>query len=277
MSVGLNATDEDCDARHAWDLPHPDFAHLLAVEQPDLCVNAAGRASVPASLIEPVADFEASVLLTIRLLDDLRRSCPAATYVHLSSAAVYGNPAVLPIREDALVAPISPYGWHKHLSETVVLEYAQEFALRTVSLRIFSAYGRRLQRQVVRDLAERAIANPDGPLLLQGCPDDSRDFIHGDDIAEAVRVVAERGELVGKCYNLASGVETPVRELAELLLRLLGREPRIEFDSRRRPGNPARWHADIGKLAALGFVPRIRLQDGLREVIDEAIRVRGQH
>src|SRR5271166_2032435 len=100
VSVGREAALSHGDARHVWNLPHPEFAHLLAVEEPDLCVNAAGRASVPASMVEPLADFQTSTLLNYKILDDLRRRSPSTTYIHLSSAAVYGNPAKLPVRED---------------------------------------------------------------------------------------------------------------------------------------------------------------------------------
>ena len=72
IAVGNGASASKADVVHVWNLPHPEFAHLLAIEQPDLVVNAAGRASVPASMVEPLADFEGSALLTFRVLDDLR-------------------------------------------------------------------------------------------------------------------------------------------------------------------------------------------------------------
>src|SRR5579862_5414031 len=97
VSVGRGAGAAEGDARHVWQLPHQEFAHLLAVEQPQLCVNATGRASVAASVLEPLADFEASTTVNFRILDDLRRRSPETIYVHLSSAAVYGNPVQLPV------------------------------------------------------------------------------------------------------------------------------------------------------------------------------------
>jgi UDP-glucose 4-epimerase len=275
VSVGREAGAAAGEVRHAWSLPHPELAHLLAVEQPDICVNAAGRASAPASMVEPLADFEASTLLNFHILDDLRRRSPGTVFIHLSSAAVYGDPACLPITEDAPVAPISPYGWHKRLSEMVVEEHARQFSLRGASLRIFSAYGPGLRRQVVWDLISRAVANPDGPLVLQGLAEDSRDFIHGADVAAALQTIVERGELVGESYNLASGVETSMGELAALIMRLLGRGPDIAFDAQRRPGNPGRWHADIGRLRALGFAPSLSLESGVRQMVEEVLRANG--
>src|SRR5262249_52407342 len=163
--------------------------------------------------------------------------------------------------------PISPYGWHKRVTEMILEEHARQFGMHTASLRIFSTYGAGLKRQVVWDLASRAVARPDQPLLLQGCPTDSRDFINGSDVARVVQSGVERGELGGECYNVASGAETPVYEIAALVLRLLGRSSQIEFDGKRRVGNPSRWHADIGKVRSLGFSPRITLHDGVRQVV----------
>lgn len=168
VSVGRAAGSAHGDVRHVWHLPHAEFAHLLAVEQPGLCVNAAGQASVPASMVEPLGDFQTSTLLNYQVLDDLRRSSPATRYIHLSSAAVYGNPAILPVREDAPLAPISPYGWHKRISEQVLAEHAGLFGMRTASIRIFSAYGAGLRRQVIWELAKRAVADPDRPLRVEG-------------------------------------------------------------------------------------------------------------
>jgi UDP-glucose 4-epimerase len=275
VSIGRAAAATRADVRHVWNLPHSEFASLLAVEQPDLCVNAAGRASVPASMVEPLADFETSTLLNYKVLDDLRRRSASTVYIHLSSAAVYGNPARLPVSEDAETAPISPYGWHKRLSEIVLEEHARIFAMRTASLRIFSAYGAGLRRQVVFDLASRAMAEPSRPLVLQGRSEDSRDFVHGSDVAAAVRVVAERGQLNGEYYNIAAGAETRVYDLAALVLRLLGRTDEIAFDGQARPGTPCRWQADVGKLRALGFAPSIALEDGVAQVINEVKRASG--
>jgi UDP-glucose 4-epimerase len=275
VSIGREAAASHSDVRHAWNLPHQEFAYLLAIERPEACVNAAGGASVPASMVEPLADFETSTLLNFRALDDLRRRSPSTAYIHLSSAAVYGDPARLPVAEDAEIAPISPYGWHKRLSEIVLEEHSRMFGMRTASLRIFSAYGAGLRRQVVFDVASRAIAEPSRPIVLFGRPEDSRDFVHGSDVAEAVQVVVERGQLNGECYNVAAGVETRVYDLAFLVLQLLGRRDEITFDGQPRPGNPSRWRADVSKLRALGFSPGIVLEEGIAEVINEVKQANG--
>ncbi len=274
VTIGPGDQDETSDLHLAWRLPHAEFARLLAAEKPRLCVNAAGSASVPTSVAEPLADFRANTALNAALLDDLRRHSPATIFLHFSSAAVYGNPAALPIDETAALAPISPYGWHKRLSEMVLEEYAALYGLKTASLRIFSAYGAALRRQVVWDLAARAANLTSGVLSLQGASEDSRDFIHGADVAAAVDCIAERGALAGECYNTANGDEVSIAGLARRVLRACGREAEIRFDNVRRPGNPSRWHADIGRLSALGFTPRVDFGQGVQEVVARAKKSR---
>jgi UDP-glucose 4-epimerase len=226
-------------------------------------------------MVEPLSDFEGNTALNYRILNDLRRRSPQTIYIHLSSAAVYGSPNALPINENATIAPISAYGWHRRLSEIVLEEYAALFGLRTGSLRIFSAFGAGLRRQVIWELAMKAHMAVPGPLMLQGYPDDSRDFIHGSDVAAAVATIAECGELTGECYNVAGGKEVCIMDLATLIMRSFGRERKLEFDYVRRSGNPRRWHADITKLRNLSFNPEITLEQGTAEVVEEVIRSGG--
>lgn len=266
-AIGVGRAAEPGGDNRRLTLPHANFEALLAEARPDLCVNAAGRSSVPDSITEPLADFEASAGLTFAVLDVIRRVSPTTTFIQLSSAAVYGEPTALPVSENARIAPISPYGWHRRLAEMVVTEHARQFGLKAACLRIFSAYGPDLHRQVVWDLACRAAADPAQSLVIQGCAEDSRDFVHGDDVAQAVQRVAEAGALNGECYNVAGGVETSIATLGAMIQQRFG-DGELRFDDHRRPGKPGRWHASIERLTALGFAPQVSLTDGVGQVVD---------
>jgi UDP-glucose 4-epimerase len=266
--VGLDDVSPECAPEkiefHRLRLPSAALDALLTRVAPAACVHAAGRASVAASLEDPGSDFRDGVVVTFELLDALRRCAPHCRVALLSSAAVYGDPASLPVRETDPVAPLSPYGYHKRQSELLLEEFARLYTVPSFAVRIFSAYGPGLRRQVVWDICERALTT--GRLVLHGTGGESRDFVHAADIARGLLHLVQHAPARGEIYNLASGTEATIREVATLLLAHLGLELKPEFDGQRTPGDPVHWRADLGRLHAVGFSPAITREDGLGEV-----------
>ncbi len=249
---------------HRMQLPSPGLPDLLRALPPDVCVHCAGRASVPFSMKDPAADFRDNTVLTFELLDALRREAPRCHFLLLSSAAVYGNPASLPVTETQRTAPLSPYGYHKLQCELLCEEFSRIYALPTTVVRIFSAYGPGLRRQVVWDICERVLSS--ASLTLHGTGRESRDFIHASDIARALVLLAGQSTAQAEVFNLASGEETTIAQLADILLAALLRDTKPAFDGQATPGNPLTWRADIAKIRALGFTPSVTLEQGLRSV-----------
>ena len=249
---------------HRFALPDEKLGELLRTCPPQVCIHCAGCASVGSSMDAPAADFRGNTVLVFELLEALRRHAPACRFVLLSSAAVYGDPASLPVTEGHAVLPLSPYGYHKRQAELLCEEFFRIYGLPTVAVRIFSAYGPGLRRQVVWDICQKLLTT--GQLTLRGTGEESRDFIHANDIARGLRVVAENAPCDGGLYNLASGREVTIAELSHLLLATLGSKVQPCFDRRPTPGNPLRWRADISKIASLGFVPAIPFEQGIAEV-----------
>ena len=245
-------------------LPSAEFEMLLTTVVPVVCIHCAGCASVPLSMSDPAADFRSNTVLTFEILDAIRRHVPQCRFILLSSAAVYGNPTNLPVSENTHVSPLSPYGFHKRQCELICQEFSRVFGVPTLSTRIFSAYGPGLRRQVVWDICERLLTK--GLLSLSGTGRESRDFIHASDIARAVAILAEKGPANGEIYNLSSGRETTIAELASLLSATLGCDSQAVFDGQNRPGDPLNWRADVSKIAGLGFKPEIPLESGLADV-----------
>ena len=101
------------------------WEHLFEKNKFDYCVNAGGKSNVNESLENPSADFEANVFETFKILDAIRKFNTDCKYLHISSAAVYGNPEELPIKENAPCNPLSPYGWHKLQSEKICDEFSK--------------------------------------------------------------------------------------------------------------------------------------------------------
>jgi UDP-glucose 4-epimerase len=255
-------------------LPCAEFEALLRSAKPGLLVHAAGPSSVPASLSDPAADFRDSPALFFAVLDAVRRCAPECRVIFLSSAAVYGQPKRLPVREDAPPGPVSPYGFHKLLCERLADQFARLYGLRVCSVRIFSAYGEGLRRQVIWDICRMALEQPQ--VRLFGTGDETRDFIHGQDVARAIALLSRKAGWQADVYNLASGADSSIRGLAQSLLAALGCAKPVIFSGQGRPGDPLRWRADVRRLRELGFAPAITLEQGVARYVKWIVSERGQ-
>ena len=235
------------------DAAQADLAPIIRDFEPDLLLQAAGSASVGASIADPVGDFRATAVTLVNVLDGVRRSGRRPLVIFPSSAAVYGNPATLPVAEDAPVSPISPYGFHKAACETIAREYAHCFGIGSVVCRIFSLFGPRQRRLLVWEMFAQLAGNA-AALELQGTGTETRDFLHSDDLARAILLLsaaAPRGECT--IVNVASGHETPIMELAEAMRATVAPAKPITCRGIARPGDPHRWCADVRRLRA--FIP----------------------
>lgn len=260
---------------YPWHLPDARFGELLRETRPAMCIHAAGPASVAQSFADPAHDFANGPCLVHEMLQQLRAASPRTRFLHLSSAAVYGNPATLPVREDQPLAPVSPYGMNKRLAERVCQEFSASHNLGTASVRIFSAYGPGLRRQVIWDILRKAATETE--VLLQGTGQETRDFIHAEDVARGIETLLRAAPFEGEAYNLARGEEVAIADLACRVLdaacqdsgdRPAGRysRSRVRFDGVLPAGTPRRWCAEMRTLSDLGFTPRVPLDAGLAGV-----------
>jgi UDP-glucose 4-epimerase len=247
---------------HAMTLPNDGFIALLQEFQPSLLIHCAGSASVPYSMQEPYEDFQQAAGVTSFLLEALRTSLPSCHFVFLSSAAVYGNPQRLPVGEEAACRPISPYGYHKYICETLCREYASIYAIKGSVLRIFSAYGERLRKQVIFDLCRKFSDPSSTRVALYGTGNETRDFIHAEDIAQAIdRIHASSASGI---FNVASGAQTRISEVAEMIKQCFQSDKEIVYSGSNRPGDPLCWQADISALSSLGFRQEVALREGIK-------------
>jgi UDP-glucose 4-epimerase len=233
---------------------------------PDVCINAGGNGSVPISIANPQLDFEANTLFQFTVLEIIKNTVPHCKYVHLSSAAVYGNPRQLPIAEQDATLPLSPYGWHKLQAELVCKEYAHLYNIPAISLRIFSVYGPGLKKQLFWDTYHKTKTQQQ--IALFGTGNESRDFIYIDDLIAAIDIIISGYQLNGQQINVSSGVETTVKEAIQLFIDGIDKNKEIVFNNITKSGDPLNWRADITELTNLGFVPKINLQQGLLKTIE---------
>ncbi|MGE0395420.1 MAG: NAD-dependent epimerase/dehydratase family protein [Kofleriaceae bacterium] len=234
----------------------------------DLLVHCAGGSSVGASVAAPLDDFAKTVPPFAMLLEHVRTRSNGARVVLLSSAAVYGDAAELPIAETATLAPISPYGVHKRLCEELCASYGRTFGVASIVLRLFSVYGPGLRKQLLWDAAQKANR---GDLAFAGTGQETRDWLHIDDAASLVIAAASHASRDVPILNGATGVSVTVREIVERLFDALG-SAAPTFSGTRRSGDPQHYRADITRARSLGWAPKV---DVARGVSDYAAWFRG--
>jgi nucleoside-diphosphate-sugar epimerase len=194
--------------------------------------------------------------------------CGAAQVVLASSGKVYGPPQALPISEDHPLAPATRLGALKRLAESVLHLGARAVGgaegLGVTTLRIFNVYGPGQREDFVVPYLVASL-RAGGPLRL-GELDHRRDFIHLDDACAAFGAALDHPAPAGdlRALNVGTGRTATVRELVERLGLLAGVTPEVVQDpTRRRPGEPVEERADVGRLRALGWEPRVDLAEGL--------------
>lgn len=228
----------------------------------DVVYHLAAPAYVPPSVEDPIGDLRNNVEQTLVLLDAIRKAAVKPRLAHVSSAAVYGEPEQQPISEDAPPRPISPYGVDKFAAEEHVRVAAHLHGIEAVVLRYFPVYGPRQRKQVVYDLLGKVIANPER-IEVFGTGAELRDMVYVDDVVDATLLAAERAPARGEAYNVGAGMMVSIEQVAQAAARALDADPKIVFTGSVRPGDSSRMCADIGRLRALGYEPRVGLEEGV--------------
>lgn len=247
-----------------------DVKNACKMAQPELIIHCAGCADVSKSVQDPQNDFSGNVKVTHNLLFALHSAgLEKCKVIFLSSAAVYGTPDVLPISEDAPLNPLSPYALHKSMAEQICTYFYKNYKIDTKIIRIFSAYGVGLNKQIFWDMYCKA--KETGCLLMFGTGNESRDYIHIDDLIYAIFLLSTRAPENERIYNIANGEEVTIRRVAEVFAEQYGiTKDKVMFTGVVREGDPINWRADISKLKALGYQKKIDIEDGIRDYIEWA-------
>lgn len=215
----------------------------------------------------PFDDAMVNVIGTINMLL-AARDHGVGIVVYSSSAAIFGEPQELPIGLNHPVDPASPYGVSKLAGEKYCLAFAGLWGIRCVALRYFNVYGER-QRfdeygNVIPIFASRALRKRE--LTIFGTGEQTRDFVHVDDVAQANLRAAECADAHGG-LNIGSGTATSIRTLAEMIVTFSGTSVPIRYGP-PRPGDVMHATADISEAARqLGFMPAVNLEHGLRRYL----------
>ena len=240
-----------------------------AVDGVEAIVHLAASTGVPDSVRDPTTDFDTNVLGTFHLL----RAGVAASvrrFVFASSNAAVGEHPP-PVDERCLPRPISPYGAGKLAGEGYCAAFAAAYGLTAFVLRFSNVYGpySTHKTSVVARFIREGLEKD--AVTVYGDGRQTRDFLYVEDLCSAVDG-ALRATGSGDVFQIASGTETTVLRLVELVREVSGRDFKIVF-APARPGDIARNVSDIGKATRLlGYRPTVRLEDGLRRTCDWFLR-----
>lgn len=252
------------------DATNADYNDIFQNNSFDFCINCSGAANVSDSITNPHRDFLLNTVNVFKQLDAIRKHNNTCKYINMSSAAVYGNPKKLPISENAEIKPISPYGEHKRMAEEICAEFHSYYGISTCSLRIFSAYGPGLHKQLFWDIFRKY--KQEGKISLFGTGNETRDFIFIDDILKAVDIIIEKSQFNGEQINIAAGQEIKIKDAAMAIGNLLRDNITVEFNGQTKAGDPLYWKADITRLKELGFSTNVTLEEGLKTTVAEYLK-----
>lgn len=224
--------------------------------------HEAAMPRVQYSIENPIETNDVNVNGLISVLEACRVN-NVKRLVLASSSSIYGEPNVLPTREDMSIDPMSPYALHKYIGENYLRLYSRIYNLETVNLRYFNVYGPRLNPEGSYPLVIgyfMKLLKQGKKLSITGDGSQTRDFVHVKDVARA-NLFAIKSEKVGKgeVINIGGGIRYSIKYIAELI----GGEveyvaPRIE---------PHDTEADISKAKEiLDWSPVITLEDGIKEL-----------
>jgi UDP-glucose 4-epimerase len=245
------------------------------MENVDYVYHLAAFVSAPQSVLDPHTCVKLNVTGLLNVLEAaanarVRKLCFS------SSAAVYGDSAVVPKREDMCPEPRSPYAVTKLDGEFYCRQFSEAGRLKTVALRFFNVFGPRQDPigpygAAVPLFFQRALAGK--PLIIFGDGRQTRDFIYVTDIVSALEYVTNAPDLTG-VFNAGYGGEVTILELAERILSLTGSHSSIQFDP-ERPGDVHHSRANVERLQNAGFRPAGSLESGLQEMFSALRSARG--
>jgi len=234
----------------------------------DAVIHEAAMISVPLSVKNPEFARSVNVDGTLTLLK-ASLGHGVKRFVYVSSCAVYGEQAELPISENAPLQPLSPYASSKLAAEKNCLAFHEREGLETVCLRYFNVYGPRQTTGeyagVMMKFLERL--HTDQPPIIYGDGEQTRDFIFVGDVAEATLLALERKGVAGEVMNIGTGEATSINKLCEVFLRLVGKSELKPIYEVPRGGDIKHSLADITKAKKiLSFKPKTSLEEGVKKL-----------
>jgi NAD dependent epimerase/dehydratase len=250
------------------DLVNPE-AVAAAVRNRDVVLHLGALIPIPYSYVHPREFAAANVTGTLNVVEAARRT-GVERIVQTSSSEVYGTAQKIPIDEEHPLRPQSPYAATKVGADQLALSYQRSFGTPVVVVRPFNTFGpRQSARAVIPTIVTQALSRD---VVELGATGTTRDFLYVADTVSGIMACGAIPRIEGEVINLGTGVEVPISEVVERVIRLLGRDVPVALDEERlRPPDSEveRLVADITKAGTLlGWASNVDLDEGLRRTIE---------
>jgi UDP-glucose 4-epimerase len=261
-STLIEGSVRDCDTVDAIVAGHSVIFHLAA-------------RGIVASTRSPLEDLETNAAGTLNLLLAAREH-GIERFVYASSASIYGNPSRLPVNEEDRLVPLSPYGVSKLAGEHYCVAFHESYGVPAAVVRYSNVYGPGQCSDspyagVVTKFLLRGSRSE--PLQVHGDGRQTRDFTFIDDAVAATLAAGVHPLAVGEVFNVGTGVETSVMDLASAIGRALGRSAEVRHIAPREVDNVDRRAVSIEKIRrTLRWSPRVSLEAGLRRTAEVLLR-----
>ena len=236
----------------------------------EVVIHLAAQTSVPFSMQNPEFNNDVNVKGTLNLLNSSSEA-NVKRFLFISSCAVYGEPAYLPVDEKHPTNPISPYAESKLVAEKECLKLNDMGAFESVVFRFFYVYGPKQGLSeysgVITKFIDRITQRL--PLIIYGDGSQTRDFVYVNDIVNAIVLALENKEAPGNVFNVGTGTAVSLQELANTMLSLTEVDLKI-INADHRIGDIKNSYANINKAnQLLGYKPEFSLKEGLKALLHE--------
>ena len=227
--------------------------------------HLAAQAGVRASWGKSFEIYTRNNIEAIQKLLEFYKDRKIKKFVYASSSSVYGD-AELPMKEDSLLKPVSPYGVTKLAAENLCYLYWKNYGVPTVSLRYFTVYGPRQRPDMAIHKFVKAILNGD-EITVFGDGTQTRDFTFIDDVVEA-NILAANSEIEGEVFNVGGGSRISVNKLIELLEKITEKNAKIKYIEKQK-GDVRDTLADTSKISnELNWKPKVKIKEGLKRFVE---------
>ena len=239
-----------------------------AMEEADAVVHLAALIDVEECVNNPMETHHVNVDGTLNVLSEAVRS-GVKKFLFASSTAVYGEGNPLPLKEDYPLKPISPYAASKAAAEHYCEVFHRCYRLPTVILRFFNVYGFRREYDSYSGVITAFVNNAleDKPLVIFGDGEQTRDFVHVEDVVSSTILALKGANSVGEILNVCTGKPTSVNDLAQTVKEVAGKNLQIIHGEPRKGDIRSNYGYPKKAEATLRFKAEVSLKKGLKRIV----------